>query len=125
MFDYDKGIIPKNYSQDDTEVLKRLTKKFRPNCDFCGQKCGIVWFQHRRSLSSKEISKIMKTVNPKNPVLSATEYEIVLCIRCYSEGFFPIILSSNDFVKMTIQDRLTECKSKKKKVEPPELVAEP
>jgi hypothetical protein len=53
MFEFDKMLIPKSYSQEDTEILKRLTKKYRPLCDFCGQRCGIVWFQHRRSLSAK------------------------------------------------------------------------
>ncbi len=45
----------------------------------------------------------MKNVNAKNPRLSNTEYEILLCIKCYSDGNFPIILSSNDFVRVTIQ----------------------
>lgn len=124
LFEFDKTLIPKLYNPEDTEVLKRLTKKYRPLCDFCGQRCGIVWFQHRRSLSTKEISKIMKNVNTKNPPLSTTEYEIVLCIKCYSEGNFPIILSSNDFSKMTIEERLTEGKRKKYR-EPPELKPEP
>jgi SWI/SNF related-matrix-associated actin-dependent regulator of chromatin subfamily C len=124
MFEFDKMLIPKSYSQEDTEILKRLTKKYRPLCDFCGQRCGIVWFQHRRSLSAKEITKIMKNVNLKNPPLSSTEYEIILCIKCYSDGNFPIILSSNDFNKVTINEKLVEGKSKKKNRDPPELQAE-
>lgn len=66
----------------------------------------------------------MKNVNAKNPPLSGTEYEVILCIKCYSEGNFPIILSSNDFTKVTIQERLTEGKRKKTR-EPPELIPEP
>jgi len=125
MFEFDKMLIPKSYSQEDTEVLKRLTKKYRPLCDFCGQRCGIVWFQHRRSLNAKEVKRIMNNVNTKNPPLSTTEYEIILCIKCYSDGNFPIILSSNDFNKVTIQERLVEGRSKKRKSEPPELQPEP
>lgn len=66
----------------------------------------------------------MKNVNVKNPPLSSTEYEVVLCLKCYSDGNFPIILSSNDFVKMTIEEKLTEGRRKKSK-EPLELKPEP
>ena len=73
----------------------------------------------------EQYCRIMNNVNTKNPPLSTTEYEIILCIKCYSDGNFPIILSSNDFNKVTIQERLVEGRSKKRKSEPPELQPEP
>ena len=116
MFDYDKKLLAKSYNQEDGDLLKNSTKKYRPLCDFCTQRCGIVWFEHKRVMNSKEIAQIMKTVNPKNPALSTTEYEISLCLKCYSEGNFPIIFTSNDFSKMTVQEKIEEInKSKKKK----------
>lgn len=56
--------------EDQNELLKRLTSEIRPHCDFCRIHCGIVWFQHNRSLDPKEIANIMKNVNSKNPPLS-------------------------------------------------------
>lgn len=44
LFDYDKKIVAKAYNQQDADLLRRTTKKYRPLCDFCTQRCGIVWF---------------------------------------------------------------------------------
>ena len=115
LFDYDKKLISKSYSQEDAELLRRATKKYRPLCDFCTQRCGIVWFEHKRALTGKEVSQIMKSVNPRNPTLSSTEYEISLCLKCFSDGNFPIIFTSHDFNKITIEERLEEINKTKKK----------
>jgi hypothetical protein len=45
----------------------------------------------------------MKSVNPKNPQLSTTEYEISLCLKCFSDGNFPVIFTSNDFNKINVE----------------------
>jgi hypothetical protein len=95
--------------------LKKITAKIRPYCDFCRIHCGIVWFQHNRSLDPKEIANIMKNVNSKNPPLSQKEYEYILCVKCYCEGHFPLLLTHHDFKKISINDKLDPGRKKKNK----------
>lgn len=100
-------------SQND--VLKKLTHELRPYCDYCRIHCGIVWFQHTRSLDPKEIANIMKNVNSKNPPLSQKEYEYILCVRCYCESNFPLLLTHHDFKKICVNDRLDPGRKKRNK----------
>lgn len=102
-------------SSDQGELLKRLTAELRPYCDFCRIHCGLVWFQHTRSLDPKEIANIMKNVNSKNPPLSQKEYEYVLCVRCFCENNFPLLLTHHDFKKVTVNDRLDPARKKRSK----------
>ena len=57
----------------------------------------------------------MKNVNSKNPPLSQKEYEYVLCVKCYCEGHFPLLLTHHDFKKLSINDRLEPGRKKKSK----------
>jgi hypothetical protein len=34
-FDRDKVIVSRTYNKDDLELLKKITRKFRPVCHFC------------------------------------------------------------------------------------------
>lgn len=96
-------------------MLKKLTCELRPYCDYCRIHCGIVWFQHTRSLDPKEIANIMKNVNSKNPPLSQKEYEYILCVRCYCESNFPLLLTHHDFKKICVNDRLDPGRKKRNK----------
>lgn len=98
--------IRKAQQEDSHELLKRLTAVIRPFCDYCRIHCGIVWFQHNRSLDPKEIANIMKNVNSKNPPLSQKEYEYILCVKCYCEANFPLLLTHQDFKKVTVNDKM-------------------
>ena len=49
-FDRDKLIAPRSYSKDDLELLKKVTKKFRPACHFCEGICGVSWYQFKDKL---------------------------------------------------------------------------
>jgi flagellar biosynthesis GTPase FlhF len=100
---------------DHNRLLKRLTAELRPYCDYCRLHCGLVWFQHNRSLDPKEIANIMKNVNSKNPPLSQREYEYVLCVRCYCENHFPLLLTHHDFKKVGVNDRLEPNRRKRNK----------
>lgn len=42
--DKDKGLYSKNFDKDDIELLKKITRKFRPYCHLCEGVCGIMWF---------------------------------------------------------------------------------
>lgn len=87
----------------------------RPYCDYCGIHCSIVWFQHLRTIDSKEIATIMKNVNSKNPVLSDKQYEIILCTKCYCDGNFPLLLTHHDFKKISVNDKMQPNRKKTKK----------
>ena len=43
----------KGYQNEKNLVLKKITSNIRPYCDFCGIHCGIVWFQHLRTMDPK------------------------------------------------------------------------
>ena len=73
-----------------------LPKTYRPLCDFCGIICGLVWFQQK----------------PPVTTLKATEIpEMILCIKCYTDGNFPNILSANDFIKCDLLSKLASNES--------------
>lgn len=57
----------------------------------------------------------MKNVNSKNPPLSEKEYEVVLCVNCYCDGNFPLLLTHQDFKKVSVNDKLEPGKKKKLK----------
>jgi hypothetical protein len=48
----------------------------------------------------------MKNVNSKNPPLSQKEYEYILCVKCYCEANFPLLLTHQDFKKVTVNDKM-------------------
>jgi hypothetical protein len=39
--------------EDQNQVLKTITHKIRPYCDYCGVHCGIVWYQHLKLIDPK------------------------------------------------------------------------
>lgn len=43
--DKDKQIANKFYGKDDLELLKKITRRFRPSCSFCENITGAVWFE--------------------------------------------------------------------------------
>jgi hypothetical protein len=45
----------RSYGKDDLELLKKITKKFRPPCHFCEGICGILWFEYSDTLTLKEV----------------------------------------------------------------------
>ena len=57
----------------------------------------------------------MKNVNSKNPPLSEKEYEIILCVKCYCDGNYPLLLTHHDFKKVSVNDRLEPGKKNRKK----------
>lgn len=69
-----------------------LPKNYRPICDFCGIICGLVWFQQKPPVTTSKTTEIP---------------EMVLCIKCYTEGNFPNILSANDFIKCDLLSKLS------------------
>ena len=46
-FDRDKLLASRSYSKDDIELLKKITKKYRPPCHFCEGICGIMWYEFK------------------------------------------------------------------------------
>lgn len=64
-------------------TIKVLSKNFRPLCDYCGIICGLVWFQ-QKSVPDKLMS---------------------LCVKCYTNGNFPPILSADDFERNTLESQ--------------------
>jgi hypothetical protein len=57
----------------------------------------------------------MKNVNSKNPPLSQKEYEYILCVRCYCEANFPLLLTHYDFKKISVNDRMEPGRKKRSK----------
>ena len=57
----------------------------------------------------------MKNVNSKNPPLSQREYEYILCVQCYCDGNFPLLLTHKDFKKVSANDRIDPNRKKKNK----------
>lgn len=56
MLSYDLALNSHLHEEQDVDpsrVLKKLTEKIRPYCDYCGIHCGIVWFQHLRTIDPK------------------------------------------------------------------------
>lgn len=100
--------------QQTNQLLKTITHDLRPFCDFCAIHCGIVWFQHLRIVDAKDVSAIMKNVNSKNPPLAEKEYEYILCPQCYCDASFPLLLTHQDFKKVSVNDKLEPNKKKKK-----------
>ena len=43
----------KGHFNEKNIALKKITNNIRPYCDFCGIHCGIVWFQHLRTMDPK------------------------------------------------------------------------
>lgn len=73
-------------------TIKMLPKNYRPICDFCGIICGLVWFQQKPPVTTSKTTEIP---------------EMILCIKCYTEGNFPNILSPNDFIKCDLLSKLS------------------
>jgi len=71
--------------------VNSLPKNKRPICDFCGEACGLIWFQHR--------SGIMRTTNVQELIERDpySIYSIILCERCYEKGNYPRMMSKTDF----------------------------
>eukprot|EP00357_Protocruzia_adherens_P016075 CAMPEP_0115047424 /NCGR_PEP_ID=MMETSP0216-20121206/49292_1 /TAXON_ID=223996 /ORGANISM="Protocruzia adherens, Strain Boccale" /LENGTH=732 /DNA_ID=CAMNT_0002430605 /DNA_START=30 /DNA_END=2228 /DNA_ORIENTATION=- len=76
--------------------INYISKTYRPNCDYCGSLCGVVWYRQ---------------MLPDGIELAQDQKLLTLCLKCYSEENFPMILSSSDFEK---QDILTYMEQKQK-----------
>lgn len=57
----------------------------------------------------------MKNVNSKNPPLSQKEYEYILCVKCYCQANFPLLLTHHDFKKVCVNDRLQPGRKRRNK----------
>lgn len=88
----DQEKVPSKTSDLIFNTIKMLPKSYRPICDFCGVICGLVWFQQKPPVTTLKAAEIP---------------EMVLCIKCYTDGNFPNILSSNDFIKCDLLSKLS------------------
>ena len=83
-FDRDKLIASRTYGKDDLELLKKITRKFRPPCHFCEGICGIVWYEFKDKLNVPEI--IAKEKHKGRNIQKSEEYKdysMVLCTSCF------------------------------------------
>ena len=55
-FDRDKALIAKIYEKDDLELLRKITKCFRPVCTSCESYCGIAWYEYKDLLVKKSFA---------------------------------------------------------------------
>ncbi len=55
-FEKDKSLLSKIYDKDDMQLLKKITRKFRPVCNSCESLCGVVWYEYRQTLERKLFS---------------------------------------------------------------------
>lgn len=72
-------------------TVNALPSSKRPICDFCGEVCGLVWFQSRSGIvSPTEVQRV-----PEHDPFSI--YALSLCEKCYEKGNFPRMMSKTDF----------------------------
>jgi len=81
--------------------IRVINKQHRPPCTFCGQICGIVWYQQ-------------KNVNAQLTPGS----EAVVCITCYAAGNFPNLLTQADFQKVDLLGKLTSSSQRPQNLSP-------
>jgi SWI/SNF related-matrix-associated actin-dependent regulator of chromatin subfamily C len=68
--------------------IRVINKQTRPPCGFCGQICGIVWYQQKNAAT---------TPGP----------ETIVCLTCYATGNLPNLLTQADFQKVDLLSKLT------------------
>ena len=69
--------------------------------------CGAVWFQKKKA--TQQTAAEGDQPSEHNPSLSTgvpEEGGLVLCAKCFANGNFPNILSSGDFIKVDLLERL-------------------
>jgi hypothetical protein len=79
-----------------------LTNFKRPVCNFCGNLCGMTWFQkkpHPQSAAAKDeaVTKAVGEYGSLHQVLRSLTQAYVTCRDCFTQGNFPQILSAYDF----------------------------
>jgi SWI/SNF related-matrix-associated actin-dependent regulator of chromatin subfamily C len=115
-FDLEKKSLHHKLGENDMLLnqIKFLSKSVRPLCDFCGMICGLIWFQ-QKTLSQYQVSG---AANGQPSPISQSKLsqpkgsELILCIKCYTEGNMPNILSPNDFQRVDLLTRLNSNISK-------------
>ena len=53
--DKDKTIYEKHFDKDYFELMKKITRKYRPPCHFCEGICGVIWYEYQEDLVLKKI----------------------------------------------------------------------
>ena len=67
--------------------------------------CGLIWFQ-QKSLNQYNQQGVNQTSQIQNPSRAFKGSELILCIKCYTEGNMPNILSPNDFQRADLLTKL-------------------
>jgi len=71
--------------------LSFIFKNYRPKCDTCNEICDIEW----RTQRLKELPTEMPYNG--NTILKSTIKPLLICNKCYDNGFFPKDLTKNNF----------------------------
>lgn len=94
LFDfYEKELVDKD-SLDKKDFLEKLVFGVKPFCDFCGDLCGIKWYEE----------KIRK--KKKNEDVKSKKENFKLCIGCYDKRNFPSLYIKKDFRKIFLLEDL-------------------
>ncbi len=102
-------LVSRSYGKDDLQLLKKITKKFRPACHFCEGICGVVWYEYTDQLKLKRIAGVEGKQGKKiESEPNTMNYSLILCASCFYEGNVPIVLSFENFAKKTVVDILGE-----------------
>lgn len=64
--DKDKAIFDKHFDKDHLELLKKLTKKYRPLCHLCEGICGVIWYEYEEDIYLKTFEEVTKKVDHKS-----------------------------------------------------------
>ena len=67
--------------------------------------CGLIWFQ-QKSLNHYSQQGLNQESQIQNLSRSSRGSELILCIKCYTEGNMPNILSPNDFQRVDLLTKL-------------------
>lgn len=44
--DKEKSLFEKHFDKDYLELLKKITRKYRPLCHLCEGICGVIWYEY-------------------------------------------------------------------------------
>ena len=73
--------------------------------------CGLIWFQ-QKPLNQYGQQELNQPSQIQNPSRSLRGSELILCIKCYTEGNMPNILSPNDFQRVDLLTKLNSSTAK-------------
>ena len=73
--------------------------------------CGLIWFQ-QKPLNQYGQQEVNQASQIQNPSRSLRGSELILCIKCYTEGNMPNVLSPHDFQRVDLLTKLNSSTSK-------------